>query len=173
MAENRPIQKNSSGVNEEITPLITSTGAPDASKIAQTDATGRWDISLLPPGIGADVTLVEAFEALAAGDFVNLFLDGGVTKARLADASDETTRADGFVLAGFIATATATVYRRGTNNAQAGLSPGVRYFLDATTPGNIVTTPPTVDGDYCQGVGIASTATEIDFERVNGTIIHP
>jgi len=173
MAENRPIQKNSGGVNEEITPLIVSAGGIDAHKLVQTDDTGVLDNSLLPPGLGADTTQLEAFEALSAGDFVNIFDDGGTPKCRLADASDESTRADGFVLAAFIATATAIIYRRGTNNQLAGLTPATRYFLSATTPGEAATTPPTADGDYCQALGIASSATELDFELVHGTIIHP
>lgn len=171
MAINRPLQKNANGVYEEIVPLITGTGVPDANKLVQTNAQGVIDVTLLPTGVGADVTVLEADEALFAGAFVNIFDDGGTPKVRLADSGDESTRADGFVLEAYLATENATIYRRGTNDQLAALVPASRYFLGLAGLPSL--TPPANDGDYCQPLGIANAATEMDFERVNGTIIHP
>ena len=108
---------------------------------------------------------VPAFENLAAGDFVNLFTDGGVCKARLADASNG-RHADGFVKTVVTAPATATVYRRGVNDQITG-APGAVHFLSATTPGKLTTTAPSGTGKYIQRIGTAKSATAIDFERVN------
>lgn len=169
MAINRPLQKNASGELEEIIPILISTGAPDASKLVQTNAQGKIDVTLLPTGIGADTVVAEANEALQAGDFVNLYDDGGTFKARLADASDVSTKAWGFVLSAYIATDPATVYMRGENDQLAGLTAGEQQFLSETA-GEITTTPPSTDGAYCQQIGIATSANSVDFERVLGVI---
>ena len=73
-----------------------STGAADAGKIPALDSSGRFDESLMPLGIGAQVDVLPASEALDAGDYVNIFSDGGVAKARKADNSNGRP-ADGFV----------------------------------------------------------------------------
>src|SRR5438552_291653 len=88
-----------SGRIKEVFGLVVSTGAPDANKIVALDATGHLDVSLMPSGVSAEVTVAAAFENLAAGDFVNLFLSGGVIQARKADASTNAKPAHGFVLA--------------------------------------------------------------------------
>jgi len=89
--------------------IETSAGAADGNKVAMTDSTGRFDTSLMPVGIGADTQDIISFEDLVAGDFVNIFDDGGTIKVRKADATNGRD-ANGFVLAGVTAPALATVY---------------------------------------------------------------
>jgi hypothetical protein len=88
----------------------TSVGVPDANKIVALDGTGKLDVSLFPAGIGPEVKNCLAFENLTAGNFVNLFLSGGVIQARKADATDATKPAHGFVLDTTTATNSVNVY---------------------------------------------------------------
>ena len=170
MPINRPLHENTSGEHEEIVPIITSAGGGDANKLVQTGGDGKLDNSLLPTGIGADVTVLEASEALAAGDFVNIFDDGGTPKCRKADATSIATKADGFVLAAVSAAANASIYRRGENNQLAGLTAGSRYFLSKDTPGDITTTAPVGNNEIVQPVGVAHSANALDFELVRAVI---
>lgn len=143
------------------TAINSSAGAGDADKIVRLDATGRLDSSLLPVGIGADTQNIEAGEALDAGDFVNIFDDGGTIKVRKADNSND-RRADGFVLSAVTLGANAEVYFEGTNTALSGLSGGSRYYLG--TAGDITATPPSTSGTICQFLGKPSSATEMNVE---------
>ena len=143
--------------------LVVSTGAPDANKIVAVNASGILDISLMPTGVGAEVTVAASSENLTAGDFVNLFLSGGVIKVQRADATTNAKPAHGFVLANVTAPANATVYRTSQNNtALAGLTIGSDYFL-ATTPGSLTTTPPSASGNIVQPLGRATLATALVF----------
>ncbi len=58
------------GKLKEIFGQVTSSGVGDADKIVALDATGKIDISLLPPGVGAEVVVAISSENLGAGDFV-------------------------------------------------------------------------------------------------------
>lgn len=169
MPENRPLQENTSGEHEEIIPLVSSSGAPDASKLVQTDPGGKLDPSLFPAGFGADVTVLEASEALSAGDFVNIFDDGGTIKVRKAQANSIATKADGFVLAAVSAAANASVYRRGENN-QLTLTAGSRYFLSPSTPGSVDVAAPSGNNEIVQPLGVAHSTTAMDFELVRAVI---
>src|SRR5690606_35480393 len=64
----------------------TSAGAADAGKLAMLDANGRLDSTMMPVGIGADTASIQASEALAAGDFVNIHSSSGA-RVRKADAA--------------------------------------------------------------------------------------
>jgi hypothetical protein len=146
---------------KEVLGLVVSTGAPDANKIVALDAAGKLDISLMPTGVGAEVTVAASFENLTAGDFVNLFLSAGVIKVQKADATNNAKPAHGFVLANVTAPADATVYRLSNlNTAVAGLTIGSDYFL-ATTPGSLTATPPSAAGNIVQPLGRAALATSI------------
>lgn len=145
-----------------------SAGAVDANKIIQLDATGKLSSTFLPVGIGADTQMVEVSEALDAGDFVNIFDDGGTIKVRKADNSND-RRADGFVLSAYAIAATAEVYFEGTNTALSGLTPGVRYYLG--TAGDVTSTPPSASGTICQFIGKPTSATEMNVEMDDETVI--
>jgi hypothetical protein len=77
--------------------IDSSAGASDSGKIIKLDSNGKIDLTLLPNGIGEDAVEIVTFEDLSAGDFVNIFLDGGVAKVRKADATNSRD-ANGFVL---------------------------------------------------------------------------
>lgn len=141
--------------------LEVSAGAGDAGKIVKLDSTGRLDNSLLPVGIGADTKMLEAFEALAAGDFVNIFDDGGTPKVRKADASNGRD-ANGFVLSAVTSGAQATIYFEGANNQLSGLTLGARLYLG--TSGQVTETPNTTTGQLHQYLGVACGATEMNIE---------
>lgn len=152
-----------SGRLKEVLGLVVSSGAPDANKIVALDATGKLDVSVMPAGVAAEVTVCASFENLAAGDFVNLFLDSGVIKARKADATTNAKPAHGFTLVGVTAPASTTVYRLSTvNTSLTGLTIGSDYFL-STTPGAVTTTAPSASGNIVQELGRATLTTSMVF----------
>jgi hypothetical protein len=146
-----------------VAPIATSAGASDAGKIAATGSDGRFDITLMPVGVGSDAFTVPAAEALSAGDFVSLIAVSGVVKAHLADWSNG-RRAAGFVTSAVTVNGTATVYPLGeTNSALSALTPGSHYWLDAN--GAVRATSGVGDPDnagyLCQRLGVALSATEL------------
>lgn len=177
-----------SGVKRLIAAITTSSGAADAEKIVATDTTGRLadsimnaaeagasivvksksdgtlDPSLMPPGVGADTASIVASEALAAGDFVNVWNNAGTPNVRKADAAAEGKRAHGFVLSAVAAAGTALVYFEGRNTQLSGLTPGATYYLSAATPGTATTSAPGAAGNVVQVVGSAYSATAMNVE---------
>ena len=136
-------------------------GVGNANKIPELDVTGRFPTSMMPTGIGAETSDLPAFGALAAGDFVNVFNDGGTMKVRKADASSGVAPANGFVLAAYVALDTATVYWGGINGSVSGLTPGLQFL--STTPGAGTATAPSATGNIVQRLGLAVDATTILF----------
>ena len=139
----------------------TSAGAGDSGKLVALDGTGRIDNSMMPVGIGADTSSVTSSEALAAGDFVNVWNSTGA-KARKADATVAGKEAHGFVLAAVSSGAAATVYFEGTNTAVTGQTPGPVFL--ATTAGTATSTAPSGSGNVVQRIGFAVSATAINFQ---------
>ncbi|AID16848.1 hypothetical protein vBDshPR2C_33 [Dinoroseobacter phage vBDshPR2C] len=137
-------------------------GAGQASKIPALDLSGRLDSTMMPTGIGAETSAIEAFGALAAGDFVNVFNDGGIAKVRKADASTGVAPANGFVLAAYTTGQTATVYWGGLNNQVSGLTPGMHFL--STTPGASNHVAPSASGNIVQRLGFAVSSTVINFQ---------
>ena len=117
----------------------------------------------MPSGIGADVVSLPATEALAAGDFVNIYDNSGTISVRKANATDATKPANGFVKSAVASGANATVYFEGINNALTGLTVGSQYFL-STTAGAITTTAPSTSGNIVQYIGTPHATTAIRFE---------
>lgn len=111
--------------------------------------------------------VIDASQALVAGDLVNFFDDSGTPKARLADAS-ASKQADGYVLADVDLGDPATVYSQGINDQLSGLTGGLEQYLSASVPGGIQSTMPTGSGQIVQRVGKAFSATDLDFKR--GTV---
>lgn len=156
---------------QEVQATVASTGAADDGKLVALDATGKLDNSVLPVGIGADTANVVASEALAAGDYVNIWNDAGTPKARKADASTAGKEAVGFVLTAVSAGGTASIYFEGQNTQVTGKTPGARQYLSATTPGATAETPPSGSGNVVQLVGVATSATAISTEIGDGVIL--
>lgn len=155
---------NASGVLDAsiVNAKASSAGAADAGKVVALDGAGRIDATMMPVGIGADTKSIVASETLSAGNFVNLWSDGGAFKVRKADGSTTGKRAHGFVLAGVSNGASATVYFEGENTAVTGMTPG-DVFL-AVTPGGAQAAAPTGSGQTVQRLGVATSATSINFE---------
>lgn len=150
------------GIFTEVFGVQTSAGAANAGDIVALDDTGRLDNSLMPVGIGADTKTINASEALAAGDWVNVWNSTGA-KVRKADATTAGKEAHGFVLAAVANGAPALVYFEGTNTQVTGQTPGP-VFLQ-TTAGTGGATIPSASGNVVQNLGVALSATEVNFER--------
>lgn len=173
MAQPQKFIKLSGGrlVEELVESVAEATGAPDADKLVRTGSDGKIDASMMPPGLGADVMTIVASENLTGGDFVNVWDDAGTAKVRKADATASGKEIDGFVLDAVNSGQNASVYFEGRNTALSGLTIGARYYLSASAPGTITTTPPTGTGKVVQFVGRASSATSLAFEATDGVIL--
>lgn len=154
--------------SQEHEATVVSTGASEAGDIVALDAGGKLDISVLPTGIGADVAVIEASESLTAGDYVNIWNDGGIAKVRKADASAASAAeiAHGFVKDNVSSAANATVYFEGSNDDLSALTPGTTYALSHSSPGGVVAlaSATTTAGHSLQVVGVAVNATTINTE---------
>ena len=150
------------GVLTEIFGVQTSAGAGNAGDLVSLDDSGRIDNSMMPVGIGADTSSLTASEALAAGDFVNVWNDGGTAKVRKADATTAGKHAHGFVLAAVASAGAATVYFEGTNTQVTGQTAGDVFLL--TTAGACGATAPISTGNVVQKLGVATSATAVNFE---------
>ncbi|QIL81784.1 hypothetical protein G7047_19080 [Diaphorobacter sp. HDW4A] len=150
------------GVFTEVFGIQSSAGAANAGDVPVLDESGRLDNSMMPVGIGADTAVIASSETLAAGDFVNIYNSAGA-KARKADATTSGKEAHGFVLAAVANGANATVYFEGTNTQVTGQTPGNVYLQ--TTAGTAGVTVPSATGNVVQQLGVATSATTINFER--------
>ena len=139
----------------------TSAGAGDAGKLVALDSSGRVDSTMMPVGIGADTQVITTSEALAAGDWVNIWNSTGA-KARKADATTAGKHAMGFVLSAFGSAASATVYFEGTNTQVTGQTAG-DVFL-STTAGLGTATAPSSAGNVVQPIGVATSTTTVNFQ---------
>ncbi len=151
------------GVLTEIFGVQTSAGAGNAGDLVALDDTGRINNDMMPVGIGADTATITASETLAAGNWVNVWNDTGTAKVRKADATTAGKEANGFVLAAVTSGNPATVYFEGTNTQVTGQTPGPVYLQ--TTAGTGGPTAPSASGNLVQQVGVALSATSVNFER--------
>lgn len=140
----------------------TSAGVVDAGKTPLLDSSGKLDSTLLPAGMGADSLSMITSEAIASGEFVNIWNSSGA-KVRKSDGSVAGKETHGFVLVGAGSGAAVTVYFEGTNTAVTGQTPG-RVFMSAATAGLATSVAPSATGNVVQSIGIATSATSINFE---------
>jgi hypothetical protein len=159
------------GRKTEIAGVVTSAGAGNDGDIPALDSTGRLDTTVMPIGVVADNKSIVSSESLSAGNFVNVWDDGGTIKVRKADATAAGKEADGFVLAGVTAPAAALVYFEGTNTQLTSLTLGARYYLDTTAGAVVATTPPSGSGNVVQYIGRAVSTTELTFEPDDGVVL--
>ena len=150
------------GVLTEIFGVQASAGAGNAGDLVSLDDSGRIDNSMMPVGIGADTSTISASETLAAGDWVNVWNNSGA-KVRKADATTAGKEAHGFVLSAVTSGNPATVYFEGTNTQVTGQTPGPVWLQ--TTAGAGGATAPSASGNLVQQVGVALSATSVNFER--------
>lgn len=155
------------GGYKQLAAIISSAGAGDAFKIAATGSDGKFDMSLMPNGLGAATNIATASEGLAAGNFVNYHNNAGAFSCRLADNSNG-RRADGFVAAAVTSGQPATVYPLdGINAHLTGLTIGSVYYLG--TAGGVIASPLDEAAEVgtnklSQRLGVAKSATEIITE---------
>lgn len=154
------LKHNAAGGFEEVEATGLG-GVGQANKIPALDNSGRLDTTMMPTGIGAETSAIEAFGALAAGDMVNVYNDSGTMKVRKADGSSGVAPANGFVLQAYTTGQTATVYWGGLVTGLSGLTPG-QHFL-STTPGATNHVAPSTAGNIVQRVGIAISADVLMF----------
>jgi hypothetical protein len=154
---------NASGVLDStiVNSKTTSAGAGDSGKVVALDGSGRIDNTMMPVGIGADTASITTSEALAAGDYVNIWNSSGA-KARKADATVAGKEAHGFVLSSASSGASATIYFEGTNTGVTSQTPGVVFL--STTAGLGTSTAPTGSGNVVQRLGYATSATSVNFQ---------
>jgi hypothetical protein len=157
------------GVITEVFGIQTSAGAANAGDIPVLDDTGRLDNSMMPVGIGADTAVIAASESLAAGNWVNIWNDTGTAKVRKADATTAGKEVHGFVLSAVTSGNPATVYFEGTNTQVTGQTPGPVYLQ--TTAGAGGTTIPSASGNVVQQIGVAVSATAVNFERSTPVVL--
>jgi hypothetical protein len=148
------------GIPSQIAATLVG-GSAQAYQIPALGSTGQLDPTMMPTGVGADTASLPATEALAAGAMVSVWSNSGVTSVRNADSSAPGKTCEGFVLAAVASGAQALVYFTGLNTSQTGLTPGALYYLGSV--GAIVSTPPSTTGTVTQQVGIAISATELQF----------
>lgn len=142
----------------------TSSGVANAGDIPALDASGKLDPTLLPVGVGPDVTNLPSFENLTAGDYVNIFDDGGTVKARKADNTNGRD-AHGYVKDTVISPAAVNVFFEGANANLSTLIEGGRVYLGVT--GGVIQTalnPDTETGKIHQFLGIALSETEVNTD---------
>ncbi len=151
------------GVLTETEAKTSSAGAEDSGVIPALDATGRLDMTFMPVGVQQERKILQASEALSAGDFVNIYDASGTIKCRKADAATN-KRADGFVTAAVNQNENATIFLEGTNTQLSGLTGGKTYFLSHTVPGGVTDTPTSTAGHVVQKIGRSLSDTEISFE---------
>lgn len=160
MAANKYVSQ-SGGKLKEVYASVTST----ANAIVAADSTGRIDASMMPVGIGAEIVIAVASEALSAGAFVNLYSNAGTLNARNADCTTNGKKAHGFVIAAVASAGSASVYTISQVNTQlTALVAGTDYFL--STIGSISATPPSSTGNLVQQVGVAATTTSLVFSSL-------
>lgn len=153
---------DSSGLLTEIAAVQTG-GSGNADRIPALNATtGLLDITMMPVGIGAEVTTCVTVSGCSAGHFM-YFYDLPGLRTDKAIATSATTAAMGFVLSTFAALASATVYGiSNTNNTVpvVTMTIGGRYYLSNSTAGQVATygSMTLSAGHIVQRLGIATVA---------------
>jgi hypothetical protein len=149
------------GVITEAFGVQTSAGVANAGDVVSLNDSGEVDITMMPSGIGAQTKVILASEAIAAGNWVNVYNTAGTANVRKADATTAGKECNGFVKSAISSGATGTVYLSGTNNQVTGQAVG-KIFL-GTTAGSGTATAPSSSGNVVQELGYAVSATEVAF----------
>jgi hypothetical protein len=154
---------NASGV---LDPTLLNAATTGNNKVLMTNGSGQIDTSVLPTGVGPDTASVVTSENIGAGSLVNIYNNAGTSTCRKADATAEGKETSGFVLATTTSGQNATVYFEGRITGLSGMTPGAYQFMDKTTAGgHIEDVSGFATGNVVQQVGIAITASTMDFEK--------
>jgi hypothetical protein len=107
------------------------------------------------------VAQITASEDIAAGAMVNIWDNAGIANIRNASAAVWTKPAHAFASGAVASGSIGQVVFTGQNTT-SGLTPGTLY-LSPSTPGGVTSTAPTTPGQAVQIVGIAISATTMNF----------
>ncbi len=157
------LQRTNTGEVQEKLSVEESSGAVDAGKLVALDSSGRLTNSVMPDGTGSEQITAVATEAIPAGSVVNLWDNGGVLSARLANAATR-LRAIGFVTETKSSGQTITVLIEGSVTGLSSIVPATPYYLSATVPGAFTATAPNTPGHISQEIGVGVTTTSVTFE---------
>lgn len=160
MAGNKYIKNLNGTLTEQAATQVG--GVSYANQIPALDSTGRLADTMMPVGVVPEVVSLPTSENLTAGDFVNIYNNSGTATARKADATTAGKEAYGFVLATTTSPNTALVYTEGMNTQVVGATPGLVFL--STTAGGFTSTAPSSAGNSVQRLGVATSATTINFE---------
>jgi hypothetical protein len=142
-------------------------GAGAENLIPSLDSAGRLATSMMPVGVAPEVKVGNAFEAIAANALVYIKSDGTVANA--------TAAVSGHYAKGWSQSAVSignpvTVQFEGTMTGLSGLTIDATYFLSSTVAGGITATAPTASGTLWQEIGVAISATELNFTNAGTKI---
>lgn len=152
------------GITKQVEATAVSTGVTEAGLVPALGSDGRFDMSLMPTGLGTEAQILTASETLSAGVFVNIWSNGDEASVRLADAAIGRP-ADGFVKQAVTLGSAAVVYPLDVVNSEmSGLTPGSEYWLG--TLGGVTETPsdetdPMNVNTVSQRLGKAKSETEL------------
>lgn len=107
--------------------------------------------------------MIKATEDIEAGDFVNIYDNGGSTEMRLAIASDPTLGATAFVLADITAGGNGRAFFAGLNTAAPVLTTITEVYLNDSVGGKAAAIKPTTSGHIIQPLGVAIATVGIFF----------
>lgn len=151
---------DSSGIPKATDFTAISAGVGDAGKAVALNSSGQIDDSMVGSIARASKT-ANCGEDITAGDRIYVDASGEVRKA-VAD--NVAKLATGYVETSATTGNSIKYYTDGTQTGLSGLTANARYFLSATTPGAITTTPPSSSGTFAQSVGKPPSATELTFQ---------
>ena len=140
------------------------------TEVGKITSLGAMTINGRVTELGNSTTAV-ASATLTAGQWVNFHNVAGVKNCRPADMTDATKPAQGFVVAGFATSGTATVYLNGANTvipigSYVAADVGKPVFL--STAGGTTLTPPTTTGNLLQQVGyVDAVGTVVTVNFIN------
>lgn len=163
MSALRFLTRLANGTIQLVSGITSSAGGADANKIIATDGSGKIDASLLPAGVELQVESMVSSEDFDAGDFINIYDNGGTRTARLAVANDPNKIAHGFVIDASLTGATVSVYTKGVNTGIVG-DENTKYYLSSTTAGLATATAPADTVGHFQQVLGFGTGSGVLFE---------
>lgn len=165
MATGKTLLRRVAGKLVEIVGVVVSMGGANAYDIPALDGTGKFDVSLLPVGVGPDVSILPASEAIGDSKWVNIWVDtaDSILKVRLADNSNS-REANGWAKVGGALGANIVIYHDAPNDGVTGCTPATRQYLG--TLGGQTETPPeyAAGARISQFLGKSVNASYIDTE---------
>jgi hypothetical protein len=168
MAGNKFLYNNAGQVTEQRGIQIT-TGVSNAGALVSLNSAGLIDSTMLTAVSALPTQSAAATSAITAGMLTNLYSNAGVLSVRPADSTVAGSEANSYATANIASGATGTVnVGEGIVTGLSGLTLGSKYYLG--TAGALTVTAPSAAGNVVQPVGIALSATSLDFQ-INITVI--